>query len=70
MDTLDTDSTVCRERLKCGREASMRASSVDVPAGAVDVGIGASVAVGEVASVDAGVGAAVDLSAGTVAAST
>jgi hypothetical protein len=44
--------------------------SVDVPAGAVDVGVGASVGVGEVASVDAGVGAAIDLSAGTVAAST
>ena len=39
--------------------------SVDAPAGAVDVGVGASAAVGEVASVDAGVGAAVDLSAGT-----
>ena len=39
-----------------------------MPAGAVDVGVGAAAAVGEVASVDAGVGAAVDLSAGTVAA--
>jgi len=43
-------------------------ATVDLPT--VDVGVGASAAVGEVVSVDAGVGAAVDLSAGTVAAST
>ncbi len=42
--------------------------SVDVPAGAVDVNVGASAAVGEVAKVDTSVAAAVDLGAGTVTA--
>lgn len=68
VDTLDTDSTIV-PKTDVVADVDTRVS-VDVPAGAVDVGIGASVGVGEVASVDAGVGAAVDLSAGTVAAST
>ena len=45
-------------------------ASVDLPAGTVDVNVGASAAVGEVASVDTSVAAAVDLSAGTVTAGT
>jgi hypothetical protein len=68
VDTLDTDAAVvANTEVAANVDARV---SVDVPAGAVDLGVGASVGVGEVASVDAGVGAAVDLSTGTVAAST
>jgi hypothetical protein len=63
MDTLETDAAVvANTEVAANVDARV---SIDVPAGAVDVGVG----VGEIASVDAGVGAAVDLSAGTVAAS-
>lgn len=63
VDTLDTNSTiVAKTEVVADVDARV---SVDVPAGAVDVGVGASAAVGEIASVDASVGAAVDLSAGT-----
>jgi hypothetical protein len=41
-------------------------AAVDLPAGAVDAGIGAEVAVGEVAAVDTSVAAAVDVPAGAV----
>jgi hypothetical protein len=84
VDTLGTDSTVVAKTEVAanidvsgggldagplGAHVDARVSA-DVPAGAVDLGVGASVGVGEVASVDAGVGVAVDLNAGTVAAST
>jgi hypothetical protein len=63
VDTLDTDATVvAKTEVVANIDARV---SVDVPDGAVDVGIDARAVVGEVASVDAGVGAAVDVTAGT-----
>lgn len=53
-----------------GLNADVRTNtSVDLPARNVDMNVGATAAVGEVASVDAGVSTAVDLGAGSVAAS-
>jgi hypothetical protein len=49
--------------------ADVSAKTIDLPAGNVDVSVGADASVGEVASVSAGVSTGVDLSAGTVAAS-
>jgi hypothetical protein len=63
VDTLDTNSTVVATTdVVANIDARV---GVDVPGAAIDVGLDASAAAGEVASVDAGVGAAVDVTAGT-----